>query len=332
MRSKNTRIIVWILVFLMVISVVLPGCTATKNSDQASTEGESLKSGTYYAEYKGNNGPVKVEVVVADSVITSAVVISHSETESIASKAIETIPAKVVETQSLAIDAVAGATNSSNAIFAGIADCITQAGGDAEEWKTRTIADTSGQEIVKQADILIIGAGATGMTAAVSAAEDNAGSIIVLEKNAEIGGNAIISGGALIYPACEVTMRGASSEGQEKEIEELLALDFDDETVKGWQEKIREEYAEHMEKYPEYCFDSIYLAALQDYYNGSATGSPASTPDKILEVMEQLNHTASWLASLGVEWNTPVSIVGFPWPRRVSIKGYGQGTGFFCDI
>ena len=42
---------------------------------------------------------------------------------------------------------------------------------------------------------MIVGAGAAGMAAAVSAADEGADSVVVFEKQANIGGNAIVSGG-----------------------------------------------------------------------------------------------------------------------------------------
>src|SRR5580692_1653686 len=48
----------------------------------------------------------------------------------------------------------------------------------------------------KEADVVVIGAGATGLPAAIQAAEGGA-SVIVIEANSDVGGHAILSGGNL---------------------------------------------------------------------------------------------------------------------------------------
>ena len=58
--------------------------------------GVAQTAGTYTAEANGNNGPVKVEVVVSDNAIESVTVVAHSETPGICDLPIERIPAKIV--------------------------------------------------------------------------------------------------------------------------------------------------------------------------------------------------------------------------------------------
>lgn len=88
---------------------------------------EGYTAGTYTASADGNNGPVTVEVDFDDSAITAVRVTEHAETAGICETPIERIPAAIVENQSLAVDAVAGATNTSNAILAAVEDCVKQA-------------------------------------------------------------------------------------------------------------------------------------------------------------------------------------------------------------
>ena len=75
-----------------------------------------------------------------------------------------------METQSLAVDTVSGATESSNAILEGAAAALTQAKADIELLKTpRETPDTPRETIEKEADIVVIGGGAAGLTAAIEA-------------------------------------------------------------------------------------------------------------------------------------------------------------------
>ena len=89
---------------------------------------EGYTAGTYTASADGNNGPVTVEVDFDENAITAVRVTEHAETAGICETPIERIPAAIVENQSLAVDTIAGATNTSNAILAAVADCVKQAG------------------------------------------------------------------------------------------------------------------------------------------------------------------------------------------------------------
>lgn len=76
------------------------------------------------------NGDVVVEVTFTETAIREIQVVSHKETDGIWEKPVDTIPKAIVDTQSLDVDAVAGATMTSNAILNAVEDCVTQAGGD----------------------------------------------------------------------------------------------------------------------------------------------------------------------------------------------------------
>jgi len=72
---------------------------------------------------------VTVEVTLSETAITAVKVTEHSETAGISDPAIERIPAAIVDGQTLAVDTVSGATNTSRAILTAVEDCIAQAGG-----------------------------------------------------------------------------------------------------------------------------------------------------------------------------------------------------------
>lgn len=151
-------------------------------------------AGVYTAAQNGNNGPVTVEVTFSDSAIEAVAVTEHSETAGICDPAISKIPEKIVAEQSLAVDTVTGATNTSKAILAAVADCVAQAGGDVETLKTKTDDSSALVSKVVEADIVIIGAGGSGLSAALSAM-DNGASVIVVEKAAGPGGTTAMSSG-----------------------------------------------------------------------------------------------------------------------------------------
>ena len=156
----------------------------------------AFKAGEYEAAAKGNNGDVTVKVVVSDEKIESIEILSHQETPGICDKAITDVPAAILEAQGLGVDIVSGATNSSNAIIAAVTACLEQAGADVEALKA-----VGAKEVVQAADetletdVLVIGAGGAGCAAGVQANQLGA-KVLILEKQASIGGNTIMSGGA----------------------------------------------------------------------------------------------------------------------------------------
>lgn len=168
---------------------------ASPASSAASASG-AFKAGTYTAAAKGMGGDVTVEVVVTADEITGVKVVSHKETPGISDLPIEQIPAKIIETQSLSVDTVSGATITSTALLTAVTDCLTQAGADVEALKNKKVEVKKAEDVTAEADVIVIGAGGAGLAAAVTANQAGA-SVIVLEKTPKVGGNTIMAGGAL---------------------------------------------------------------------------------------------------------------------------------------
>ena len=83
--------------------------------------------GTYEAERDGKDGPVPVTVTVSGGKISAVEVGENTETAGIGTLAIEALPELIVSANSADVDAVSGATITSDAILAGVADCLEQA-------------------------------------------------------------------------------------------------------------------------------------------------------------------------------------------------------------
>ena len=199
---KKTGILALLLAMLMVFGAACapaaapaletPAPAGTPAQDQSGT----YTPGVYTASAKGNNADVKVEVEVSATEIVSVKVVEHQETPGISDKAISELPATIVAAQGLGVDTVSGATVTSKAILEAVAACMAQAGADVEALKAVSGAKTEqAADETLEADVIVIGAGGAGMAAAVQASQDGA-SVIVIEKQASIGGNTILSGGA----------------------------------------------------------------------------------------------------------------------------------------
>jgi len=157
----------------------------------------AMTAGTYEAEAQGIGGAVKVAVTVSEGAIEKVEVVSHSETPGISDPAIEKIPAAIVEKQSLAVDAVATATVTSNAILAAAETALAEAGADIEALKTAAAEEAvEGQLIEKTVDVVVIGAGGAGVAAAIEAYDAGA-SVALLEKMPQIGGTTATSQGMI---------------------------------------------------------------------------------------------------------------------------------------
>ena len=170
----------------------------TTAAETAGQEG-AYKPGTYTASAQGNNGPVTLSVTFSEEAITEITIGEHGETAGISDSAFDKIPAAIIENQSLGVDTVSGATYTSQAILDAVADCVTQAGGDAEALRAVPVeagAD-SASAVLKdaQVDVLVIGGGGAGLSAALSASQNGA-SVILVEKLSALGGNTFRCGGA----------------------------------------------------------------------------------------------------------------------------------------
>lgn len=173
----------------------LSACTPSSSGGEASV----YKAGTYTAVAKGHNGDVKLEVEFSDTAILSVKVLEHNESAGISDVPMERIPKEVVEGQTLAVDTVSGATVTSKALLAAIEDAVKQAGGDAEGLKSNKKDDTAKNDTERTTDVVVVGAGGAGLAAAASAHENGA-KVIVLEKQATVGGSTALSGGGISAP------------------------------------------------------------------------------------------------------------------------------------
>lgn len=157
--------------------------------------------GTYTGVGQGRNGEITVEVTLNDSGITDIQVVNSEETPSIGGVAMDSLIAEIVDTQSLAADAMTGATESSRGLMEAVSNALTAAGADPE-LLMKAAVETTKEQVELSADVVIVGAGGAGLTAAVEAARAGA-SVIVIEAQAFPGGSTGRAGGWLLSAATE---------------------------------------------------------------------------------------------------------------------------------
>lgn len=214
------------LAMLMTLLFVLLGTTAWA---------QSYTAGVYTAQANGNNGPVTVEVEVSDAEILSVKVTEHAETAGLSDTPIERIPAKIVEGQTLAVDTVSGATNTSNAILKAAEDALAQAGADIEALKAVQEKDeTAGETAERHVQALVIGAGGSGLAAAITLQEQGIETLVV-DKMANAGGATALTG-ALINGGCskQQAERGVTDDVQTMFMDAMVYGSFQNDARMTW--------------------------------------------------------------------------------------------------
>lgn len=164
---------------------------------------EEFKPGTYTAAAQGNGGPVPVTVVFTKNSIESIKVGTNKETQGIGSVPIEQLPAKIIKNQSLAVNAVSGATVTSNAILAAVAECVKKAGGDPAKLMKKEVNKQAAGHKELATDVVVVGAGAAGQIATIRAAELGK-KVVLLERQPFSGGAAAVNGGTVVLQGSKI--------------------------------------------------------------------------------------------------------------------------------
>ena len=156
----------------------------------------AFTAGTYTVTVAGHNGNVTLDVTFSDSAITAITVGEHKETASISDAALTTLSQAIIDNQSLAVDTVSGATVTSNAVIAAVTEAVKLAGGDPAEMQTKVEKAVSTETVELTADVVVVGAGAAGMTSALNLAQKGY-NVLLLEKMSFPGGATVTAGGGL---------------------------------------------------------------------------------------------------------------------------------------
>lgn len=175
MSFKKTNIAAVALIFVAALSIcaVFTSCNAGGKK--------------YTGVGEGRNGKIEVAVTMNGDKIVSVEVTKHEETAGLSDPAIKGIPEAIVKAQSTDVDVVAGATVTSNAIIQAVKNAIASSKGASS-------ASVKAEDAT--CDIVIVGAGGAGMTAAYEA-KVNGANVILVEKMGVVGGNTTSSTGGL---------------------------------------------------------------------------------------------------------------------------------------
>ncbi|MFN2363866.1 MAG: RnfABCDGE type electron transport complex subunit D, partial [Halarsenatibacteraceae bacterium] len=148
--------------------------------DALGVESPDYEDGTYTATGEGYNGEIEIEVVITDGAIESIEILEHSDTEDIAEPAFEDLIEAAKSTQSAEIDAVSGATNSSEGFIEALESALEQAGSEEEESDDQSEEASEGDD-VEAAEVLEGRAEGHNGELVVEVSLDDAGEIMAID-------------------------------------------------------------------------------------------------------------------------------------------------------
>lgn len=188
------RLLVAILAFsLCACSSSTGGSSATSTSDSSTETSAKYTPGTYVGKAQGIRSEVEVSVTFDENSITNIEVTSHGETKNIADAAIEKVPAEILEAQSLDVDVVTSVTFTSRAIINAVEEAAKQATDDISSLTAKRSVEKENDETI-DTDVVVVGMGLAGATAAVSAVDEGV-KVVAIEKSGAAGGSSKYSGG-----------------------------------------------------------------------------------------------------------------------------------------
>ena len=155
----------------------------------------SFTEGTYTATTDGYNGPVTFGVTFSADALTDVTVTESAETAHVGTPAYEIVIPAMIEANGTGVDGLSGATFTTRAIREAVNDAAEQAGcTNLDAFKKNTVEVEAQDPIEETYDVVIVGGGGAGIAAAAQAAQDG-NTVLLIEKNAEVGGNTLVSGG-----------------------------------------------------------------------------------------------------------------------------------------
>jgi urocanate reductase len=197
--NKLKRILALILILYFVLTFSGCGKTETetiKPEEEVKEEAViSFTPGTYTGKGVGFSGEVVIDVTFSEDAITDIKLVSSMETDHVGTPAFDIMFEAIKTHTSTGVDAVSGATLTSNAVLRAVEDAAAQAGCDKNNLRVGKISYelNAGEKIFDTFDVVVVGAGGAGITAAAAAAQNGA-SVCIIEKEAEVGGNTLVSG------------------------------------------------------------------------------------------------------------------------------------------
>lgn len=256
---------------------------------------DSFKAGTFTGEADGFGGKVTVELTLDETKTITGVNVTSTETDSIGEVAIDKLSEKVLATNSIEVDAVAGATMSSTA-FVEAAKAALEAAGLTNADLAKKEVEAGATEVTKDVDVVVVGAGGAGMTAAITAAQAGK-TVIIVEEAAITGGNSSRATGGM--NAAKTELQDENTFGEEAGVEKGLAAADAYDNLADLKATVAQQWADYQAN-PEGYFDSVELFILDTMVGGKGINNI----DLVTTLATNSADAIDWLANLG----TPIAL------------------------
>ena len=271
----------------------------------SSTSAASGVSGSFTGTAKGM-GDVSVTLTLTNNVITDCTAKGDEETPGIGSVVIEQFPGEVVEGNTINLDSISGATITSNAFVEAAKAALTEAGLNPDDYMAKADKTANGETVSYDADVVVIGAGGAGMTAAMTAA-DAGQKVVILESQAMVGGNSARATGGM--NAAKTVYQDENEFDQAAGVEKTLATAAekyaDNETITALAKTVSEQWAAYQAN-PTGYFDSVELMELDTMVGGKGINNP----ELVKTLCEGTADAIDWLDENGITLHNVSSFGG----------------------
>ncbi len=268
-------------------------------SGTAAAAEEPVDVATATAKAPGIGGDVVVEVKADAATIYEVNILEQNETPGIGSVAAEKLPAAMVAGNTVDVDAITGATVTSTAIKTAVTEALTSLGFDPAAYAgapAEAAAPAEKAEETLDCDVVVIGAGGAGMTAAITAT-DAGKNVILLESTAFPGGNSVRSTGGMNAGPTEWRNQNEFKEAAGVEATLKKVANYPDNARIQELGKIVAEQWEAYQAAPEGYFDTSELFQLDTMIGGGGKNDPAL----VQKLVESSPDAIAWLDSLNPE-------------------------------
>ncbi|MBR5546228.1 MAG: flavocytochrome c [Clostridia bacterium] len=262
-------------------------------------------SGDFTGTAKGFGGDVNVTVTLTEGVITNVTAEGASETQGIGSVAIEKLPAEIAATGSIAVDTVATATITSNAIIEAAKAALTAAGVNPEDYNV-VVEKGQAEDVIRNVDVVVVGAGGAGMSAAITAA-DAGKTVVIVESQPMVGGNTVRATGGMnaAKTALQDTNTFGEQAGLEKTLNSIETSWADNAVVVELANTVKTQWEEY-QKNPTGYFDSKELMELDTIIGGKGLNDATL----VKTMVEGTESGIEWLSSIGADLTSVGSFGG----------------------
>lgn len=181
---------------------------------------DGMTPGTYTGSAKGYHGDIVLDVTVDANAITAITVKQQSETEGIGAAALPILVENTMKHQTIGIDSVSGATITSEAFKAAMTMALTAADADMDKM-TAAVEKGEMEDAALEADIVVVGAGAAGLSAALVGVQQGK-TVILLEKTGMIGGASAMAGSGTMATGSKWQKEDGYEDSPEKLVEDMM--------------------------------------------------------------------------------------------------------------